>query len=68
MRRMKNVFFIVHVVVVEVCDSIVDEMYYSRRCDVWCGVNTSIVLVVVFTFFDLAQVFFYEDNASTNRS
>ena len=30
--------------------------------------NTSIVLVAAFTFFDLAQVFFYEDIASTDRS
>ena len=62
MRRMKNDFFIVHVVVVEVCDSIVDENVLVVDDVVWCdvmccGVNPSTVLVVVFTFFDLAQVF-----------
>ena len=36
--------------------TIVDDVVW---CDVMCcGVNPSTVLVVVFTFFDLAQVFF----------
>ena len=46
--------------------TIVDDVVW---CDVMCcGVNPSTDFVAAFTFFDLAQVFFYEDNASTNRS
>lgn len=59
---MKRDFFIVHVV--EVCESMVDEMN-SRRDAMWYDVNTTSIVLVTF---DLAQVFFYEDNAITNTN